>query len=76
MREITFDHASADFALVVLTCVYIVRATVELILVLYFYFSDVFLPDSPKIPGLKFDRDTSSFWYKPTITRNDGTPSS
>ncbi|XP_078345684.1 tensin-3-like isoform X5 [Oculina patagonica] len=32
---------------------------------------NVFLPDSPKIPGLKFDRDTSSFWYKPTITRND-----
>lgn len=44
--------------------------------VFYVYFSDVFLPDSPKIPGLKFDRDTSSFWYKPTITRNEGMPSS
>ncbi|XP_022798833.1 tensin-like isoform X3 [Stylophora pistillata] len=32
---------------------------------------NVFLPESPKIPGLKFDRDTSEFWYKPTISRND-----
>ncbi|XP_073230713.1 tensin-3-like isoform X8 [Porites lutea] len=32
---------------------------------------NVFLSESPKVPGLKFDRDTSSFWYKPNITRND-----
>lgn len=32
---------------------------------------NVFLPDSPKVPGLKFDRDTSGFWYKPSISRND-----
>nr|XP_058962535.1 tensin-1-like isoform X3 [Pocillopora verrucosa] len=32
---------------------------------------NVFLPESPKIPGLKFDRDTSVFWYKPTISRTD-----
>lgn len=39
---------------------------------LFLTFSDVFLSESPKVPGLKFDRDTSSFWYKPNITRNDG----
>ncbi|XP_020632271.1 tensin-3-like isoform X2 [Orbicella faveolata] len=33
--------------------------------------SDLSGDNSPKIPGLKFDRDTSSFWYKPTITRNE-----
>ncbi|XP_044183466.1 tensin-like isoform X3 [Acropora millepora] len=32
---------------------------------------NVFLPNSPKIPGLKFDRDTSGFWYKPSISRNE-----
>lgn len=26
----------------------------------------------PKNPGVKFDKDTSAFWYKPHITREQG----
>ena len=32
---------------------------------LFLTFSDVFLSESPKVPGLKFDRDTSSFGTNP-----------
>ena len=52
----------------------VLLCSVSVIIVNFFFFFllDVFLPDSPKVPGLKFDRDTSGFWYKPSISRNDG----
>ena len=35
---------------------------------LCFDFADVFL-DGPRMPGIKFDKDTSALWYKPNISR-------
>lgn len=37
-----------------------------------FSFVDVFVESPALMTGVKFDKDTSQFWYKPNISREQG----